>query len=49
MIMRKRSIYNMWPAKEHQLESYQDMTRFMRRFIDSAVTAAIKIAAVMVR
>lgn len=49
MIMRKRSVYNTLPVKEHQFESYQDVTRFMRRFIDSAITAAIKIAVVMVR
>ncbi|CAL1685983.1 unnamed protein product [Lasius platythorax] len=47
MIMRKRSVYNTLPVKEHQFESCQDVTRFMRRFIDSAITAAIKIAVVM--
>lgn len=48
-MQKKRSVYNIWSAKEPQFESCQDVTRFMRRFIDSAITAAIKIAAVMVR
>lgn len=42
-------MYNTRPAEEHQVESCQDVTRFMRRFVDAAVIAAIKIAAVMVR
>lgn len=42
-------MYNTRPAEEHQIESCQDVTRFMRRFVDSAVTAAMKIVAVMVR
>lgn len=48
-MQKKRSVYNIWSAKELQFESCQDVTRFVRRFIDSAITAAIKIAAVMVR
>ncbi|XP_024879002.1 A-kinase anchor protein 14-like [Temnothorax curvispinosus] len=48
MFMRKRrSVYNARPAEEHQIESCQDVTRFVRRFVDSAVTAAIKIVDVM--
>ncbi|EFN73285.1 hypothetical protein EAG_16364 [Camponotus floridanus] len=46
-MQKKRSVYNIWSAKELQFESCQDVTRFVRRFIDSAITAAIKIAAVM--
>lgn len=42
-------MYNTRPAEEYQIDSCQDVMRFVRRFVDSAVTAAIKIVAVMVR
>ncbi|XP_025994998.1 A-kinase anchor protein 14-like [Solenopsis invicta] len=48
MVMRKRrSMYSIWPAEEPQVESFEDVTRFVRRFVDLAIIAAIKIVAVM--
>lgn len=51
MIVRKRrSMYNSWPAEDRQYLAYcQDVTHFAKRFVDSAVTAAIRIVTVMVR
>lgn len=42
-------MYSIWPAEEPQVESFEDVTRFVRRFVDLAIIAAIKIVAVMVR
>ncbi|KAG5308203.1 AKA14 protein, partial [Acromyrmex insinuator] len=50
MIMRKKqSVYNRRPAEDQQsdLESCQDVTHFVRRFVDSAVISAMKIVTVM--
>ncbi|KYM75751.1 A-kinase anchor protein 14 [Atta colombica] len=48
MIIRKRrSVYNTRPAKDQQVEFYQDVTHFVRRFVNSAVISAMKIVAVM--
>lgn len=50
MARKKRSVYNVrFAMKEPNFESCQDMTRFARRFVDVAITAAIKIVAIMVR
>lgn len=47
---KKRSVYNMQFAMIGQsFESCQDIVRFVRRFIDSTITAAIKIITIMVR
>jgi len=46
---KRRSVYNTRPAEEQQVEFCQDVTRFVRRFVDSVVTATLKIVAVMVR
>ncbi|KYN05458.1 A-kinase anchor protein 14 [Cyphomyrmex costatus] len=48
MIMRKkRSVYHTLPAEDQQVESCQDVTHFVKRFVDSAVISAMKIIAVM--
>ncbi|KYQ52140.1 hypothetical protein ALC60_08755 [Trachymyrmex zeteki] len=48
MVMRKRRLgYNIRPAEDQQVESCQDVTHFVRRFVDSAFISAMKIVAVM--
>lgn len=50
MMMRKmQSIYNIQPIGEEQLlEFCQDVTHFVKRFVDSAIIAVMKIITVMV-
>jgi len=48
----KRSVYNLRPMlaeTERKFESPQDVTDFVRRFLESAVTAALNVVILMVR
>ncbi|XP_018340181.1 PREDICTED: A-kinase anchor protein 14-like [Trachymyrmex septentrionalis] len=48
MVLRKKqSVYNIQSAKDQEVEFYQDVTHFVRRFVDSAVISAMKIVTVM--
>jgi len=49
---KKRSVYNLRPVlaeTEREFESSQDVIDFVRRFLESAITAALNIVILMVR